>query len=234
MIVSTVGLDPGFSSLYTTNSGEYTATIQTALQTSHAISSFDYMDRSAAAIAAQFPELRTFFSSGSMVDAVLNMGTPAPIDLQISSADLDQAYRRRPRSSQIASRSYPESSEAYIPQDMNYPAVRLDVDRVHAAELGLTPEKCRPQRHHRPQFQPDDRAQLLARPQNRKRLLPHRPILRKRPAGDPRLHRPQKYSAARPQLRPSHNPRYGGQVDQDPDAHRNRSLPDSARRWIFT
>ena len=26
------------------------------------------------------------------------------------------------------------SSEAYIPQDMNYPAVRLHVDRVHAAE----------------------------------------------------------------------------------------------------
>ena len=28
--------------------------------------------------------------------------------------------------------------EVYIPQDMNYPALRLDVDRVHAAELGLT------------------------------------------------------------------------------------------------
>jgi Cu/Ag efflux pump CusA len=28
--------------------------------------------------------------------------------------------------------------EVYIPQDMNYPALRLDVDRVHAGELGLT------------------------------------------------------------------------------------------------
>jgi hypothetical protein len=34
----------------------------------------------------------------------------------------------------------PGVGEAYIPQDMNYPAVRLDVDRVHAAELGLDPE----------------------------------------------------------------------------------------------
>ncbi|HVW87667.1 MAG TPA: efflux RND transporter permease subunit, partial [Bryobacteraceae bacterium] len=32
----------------------------------------------------------------------------------------------------------PGIGEVYIPQDMNYPAVRLDVDRVHAAELGLT------------------------------------------------------------------------------------------------
>jgi multidrug efflux pump subunit AcrB len=28
--------------------------------------------------------------------------------------------------------------EVYIPQDMNYPAMRLDIDRVHAAELGLS------------------------------------------------------------------------------------------------
>ena len=32
----------------------------------------------------------------------------------------------------------PGVGEVYIPQDMNYPALRLDVDRVHAAELGLT------------------------------------------------------------------------------------------------
>ena len=28
--------------------------------------------------------------------------------------------------------------QIYIPQDMNYPAIRLNVDRVHAAELGLS------------------------------------------------------------------------------------------------
>ena len=139
MIVSTIGLDPGFSSLYTSNAGSYTATIQTALETSHQISSFDYMDRVRSQMAAEFPDLRTFFSSGSMVDAVLNMGMPAPIDVQVSSDDLHQAY-------QVAGdladriRALGGVSEAYIPQDMNYPAVQLDVNRVHAAELGLTPE----------------------------------------------------------------------------------------------
>ncbi len=28
--------------------------------------------------------------------------------------------------------------QVYIPQDMDYPALRMEVDRVHAAELGLT------------------------------------------------------------------------------------------------
>ena len=32
------------------------------------------------------------------------------------------------------------SRRIQVPQDVNYPAVRLDVDRIHAAELGLDPE----------------------------------------------------------------------------------------------
>ena len=139
MVVSTVGLDPGFSSLYTTNAGEYTATIQVALKPSHSVSSFEYMDRIRRRIAAEYPNLRTFFSSGSMVDAVLNMGMPAPIDLQISSDDLNQAYQVA-QDLRARIRGLGGVSEAYIPQDQDYPAVRLDVDRIHTAELGLTPQ----------------------------------------------------------------------------------------------
>ncbi|HUN60543.1 MAG TPA: efflux RND transporter permease subunit [Candidatus Sulfotelmatobacter sp.] len=139
MIVSTVGLDPGFASLYTTNSGEYTTTIQVQLNGSHAVSSFAYMDRVREQIATQYPEFRTFFSSGSMVDAVLNMGMLAPIDVQVASADLQQANRiARDLAEKI--RTFSGVGEAYIPQDMDYPAVRLDVDRVHTAELGLSPQ----------------------------------------------------------------------------------------------
>ena len=54
----------------------------------HKISSYEYMDRVQHAIREQFPELRTFMQSGSMVDAVLNTGMPAPIDVQVTSPDL--------------------------------------------------------------------------------------------------------------------------------------------------
>ena len=137
MVVSNLGVVPDFSSLYTTNAGPYTATVQVALQDSHRKSSFAYMDEVQNKMAKQFPDIRTFFSSGSMVDAVLNMGMPAPIDVQVSSPDLHQIYGwRRTWPSQI--RSLPAVGEVYIPQDLNYPALRLDVDRVHAGELGLT------------------------------------------------------------------------------------------------
>jgi multidrug efflux pump subunit AcrB len=136
-IVSNIGVVPDFSSLYTTNSGPYTATIQVALNESHHLSSFEYMDRVQKAMASQFPDIRTFFSSGSMVDAILNSGAPAPIDVQVSSPDLDQIYGI----AQILASRFRELhgvGQVYIPQDMNYPALRLDVDRVHAGELGLT------------------------------------------------------------------------------------------------
>ncbi len=81
-----------FFALYTTNSGSYTATIQTQLTDDHKISSYEYMDRVQQAIDEQFPELRTFFQSGSMVDAVLNTGMPAPIDVQVTSPDLPGDY----------------------------------------------------------------------------------------------------------------------------------------------
>lgn len=137
MVVSNIGVMPDFSSLYTTNAGPYTATVQVQLNEPHQLSSFDYMDRVKQQMARQYPDIRTFFSSGSMVDAILNMGMPAPIDIQVSSPDLRQTYDV---AQELASRirQVRGVGEIYIPQDMNYPALRLDVDRIHAAELGLT------------------------------------------------------------------------------------------------
>ena len=112
-----------------------------------------------------------------MVDSILNMGMPSPIDLQVSSTDLEQADEvARDLADRI--RAMPGVGEAYIPQDMNYPAVRLDVDRVHASELGLDPENIVHNVITALNSNTHDRAQLLGGSQNRKRLLPDRPILR--------------------------------------------------------
>jgi hydrophobic/amphiphilic exporter-1 (mainly G- bacteria), HAE1 family len=139
-IISNIGLVSDFPALYTTNAGPYTSTIQVELQDSHKTSSFVYMDRLRQQLAAQYPQLRTFITSGSMVDAIVNMGMAAPIDLQISSQNLGQAYTMaQDLSSRI--RRLPGVGEVYIPQDMNYPTMHLDIDRVHAKELGLSQEE---------------------------------------------------------------------------------------------
>jgi multidrug efflux pump subunit AcrB len=137
MIVSNIGVVDDFSSLYTTNAGEYTATVQVQLTDDHKTSSFVYMDRIREALSQQLPNIRPFIQSGSMVDAILNSGMPAPIDVQVVSSDLKQDYSiAQDLASRI--RQLPGVGNVYIPQDMNYPSLRLDVDRVHAGELGLS------------------------------------------------------------------------------------------------
>ena len=95
------------------------------------------MERVQKALAARYPNIRTFFSSGSMVDAILNSGMPAPIDVQVSGRDLNQIYDT---AQDLAGRvrQLPGVGQVYIPQDLNYPGLRLNIDRVHAGELGLT------------------------------------------------------------------------------------------------
>jgi multidrug efflux pump subunit AcrB len=137
MVVSNIGVTPGFSALYTSNAGPYTATIQAELNGDHKLSTFEYMDRVQNAISQQLPEIRSFVQTGSMVDATLNMGMPAPIDVQVTSSNLRQNYRLAQELGQQIGK-LPGVGATYIPQDMNYPGLRMDIDRVHAGELGLT------------------------------------------------------------------------------------------------
>lgn len=139
-IVSNVGVMADFSALFTSNAAMHTAFVQAGLNPEHRISSFEYMRRVQQRIQDQLPELRTYFQSGSLVDAVLNQGVPAPIDVQVSGMDLNQ-------DEDIAQglaerfRTIPGISDVYIPQDMDYPALEVDVNRERASELGLSPQE---------------------------------------------------------------------------------------------
>ena len=83
------------------------------------------------------PELTPFFSTGSLVDAVVSMGAPAPIDVQVVGANFDTDNRV---AQDIASklRLSPAIADVFMPQDLDYPSLRVDIDRLHAAKLGFT------------------------------------------------------------------------------------------------
>ncbi|MFB3920148.1 MAG: efflux RND transporter permease subunit [Terriglobia bacterium] len=137
LTVSNIGVIPGFSSIYTSNSGPHTATIQVALNEHHEVGSYEYMDRVREALTSEFPQVSSFVQSGGLQDAVLNQGLPAPIDLQVSGQDMEETYRAATDLA-LKVRALPGVSDVYIPQDIDYPALRLDVDRVRAGELGLS------------------------------------------------------------------------------------------------
>ncbi len=139
-MVSNIGVMPDLSSLFTPNSGMHTAFVNVGLKEDHKVDSYTYMARVREQIAQQIPELRTYFQSGGLVDAVLNQGVPAPIDVQVSGIDMktdDQIAQDLSR----RIKALPGISDVYIPQDMDYPALQVDVNRARASELGLTPKE---------------------------------------------------------------------------------------------
>jgi len=136
MIVSNIGVTPGFSSIYTSNSAAHTAFVQVSLKDGHKVGSYEYMAKVKQQLAEELPELNAYFQSGGMVDAVLNLGLPAPIDVQISGSNLARSHETALNlASQI--QQIPGVADVYIPQDIDYPALKLDVDRTRASELGL-------------------------------------------------------------------------------------------------
>ncbi len=139
-VVSNIGVMADLSALFTPNSGMHTAFVQVGLKEEHSVSSFVYMDEVRRRIAAQLPQLRTYFQSGGLVDAVLNQGMPAPIDVQVSGMNLkvdDHLAQDLVRQF----KTLPAVSDVYVPQDMDYPALQVNVNRERAAELGLTPKE---------------------------------------------------------------------------------------------
>lgn len=57
VIVSNIGVQPGFSSIYTSNSGHHTASVQVSLSEGHRTGSYAYMSRIRRRIARELPEL---------------------------------------------------------------------------------------------------------------------------------------------------------------------------------
>ncbi len=137
IIVSNIGITPDFSSIYTSNSGQHTAFVQVSLKPEHKVGSYEYMGRVRKALSTDLPELSTYFQSGGLVDSVVNLGLPAPIDIQVSGSDQKKAHDV---AAEIAAkvRGLRGVSDVLIPQDLDYPGIRLNVDREMAGRLGLS------------------------------------------------------------------------------------------------
>ncbi len=137
IVVANIGITTDFSALYTPNSGQHTAFVQVSLHEKHKVGSYEYMRRVRERVQSELPHVSAYFQSGGLVDAVLNLGLPAPLDIQVSGSNLEKTYEV---ASQIAQRARvsPGVSDVLVPQDIDYPALRLEIDRVRASELGLS------------------------------------------------------------------------------------------------
>lgn len=137
LIVSNLGITPDFSAIFNNNAAQHTSIILVSLKEKHRKGSYEYMDRVRKRLRQELPQVSAYFQTGGQVDAILNLGQPAPIDVQISGSNIKATHAT---ASDLARRirALPGVSDVYIPQDMDYPAIRLELDRRRISELGLT------------------------------------------------------------------------------------------------
>ncbi len=140
IIVSNLGIQPGFSSILTPNSAPHTAFVQVGLNDDRQLDSFAYMDLVRTRLRRELPQLSAYFQTGGLVDAILNQGMPAPLDIQVSGMDMKGAHEIATRIAQQA-RALPGVSDVLVPQDVDYPALKIDIDRERASELGLNAQE---------------------------------------------------------------------------------------------
>lgn len=139
MMIDNIGLPDSINLAWGDNSnvGGFDGEILVALAAERRESTLVYMRRLRERLTREFPQLRFYYQPGDMVSQILNFGIPAPIDLQVVAFDPPKAYAlAQELEKRIA--AVPGVVEARIHQVIDAPNLRINVDRVRAADLGLT------------------------------------------------------------------------------------------------
>jgi multidrug efflux pump subunit AcrB len=136
MVVSNIGLAPSLSAIYSPNAAEDSGFIQVELKEGHKRPTAYYVNRLKQLLPQKLPEARTLFASASIVDAVLNFGMMAPIDVQFSGPRFGQLYRAANQAQELL-KGLPRISQTFILEESEYPTLNISVDRVKSARLGV-------------------------------------------------------------------------------------------------
>ncbi|MCU1261842.1 MAG: acriflavin resistance protein [Bryobacterales bacterium] len=130
----TSGINLAFSDTATSGSGD--GDVLVSLKPKHH-PTIDYTRQLRTSLAARFPAETFFFQAADITSQILNFGLPAPIDLQVTGTN-GPANSRVAAQLQTEIARLPGAVDTFVRQKIDYPTVRVNVDRVKADESGLT------------------------------------------------------------------------------------------------
>lgn len=131
----TVGLNLAYSDSATI--GRADGEILVAFKEDESGSTQTYTRQLRKVLQEKFPELTFFFQPANITNQILNFGLPAPIDIQVSGYNEEANYRI---AKEIERRValIPGAVDVHVHQQVHYPEVRVNVDRIKADQVGLT------------------------------------------------------------------------------------------------
>ena len=97
----------------------------------------DYVDLLRKHLHRTFPAVTVFFEPANITNQILNFGIPEPIDVQVAGRAIEANYRITQELERRIAR-IPGSADVHIHQVVDYPEIRINVDRNKAGQVGLT------------------------------------------------------------------------------------------------
>jgi len=84
----------------------------------------------------RFPGVEFFFQPADIVTQILNFGLPAPIDIQVTGADMQSNYFIAQK---IANRmrQIPGTADVHVQQMLTLPTLHLQIDRTKVTQVGM-------------------------------------------------------------------------------------------------
>ncbi len=138
VIIDNIGIPPSTNLAYSDNvtlsSGD--GEILVSLKSDHKVATKEYVRRLRQVLPEQFPECTFYFQPGDMMNQILNFGLPAPIDVKIIGGDYKNF--RLAKEIEAKMKRIAGAVDVHVHQIMNQPALRLEVDRTRAAQLGFS------------------------------------------------------------------------------------------------
>ncbi|HEV2355625.1 MAG TPA: efflux RND transporter permease subunit, partial [Puia sp.] len=96
-----------------------------------------FRERLRAAVARSMPGARISFEPGDIVEQVLNLGSTNPVEIAVVNRNLEQGKKTATQLMRKLS-SLPELRDLQIATPLDYPAIKIDVDRIKAGQLGIS------------------------------------------------------------------------------------------------
>ena len=139
-ILDNIGLPPGginlaFSDSSTIGNGD--GEILISLNQEKHAPTLEYERKVRVMMHDKFPEETMFFQAANITNQILNFGLPAPIDVQVVGRDPIGNYKIAQQLEREMA-AIPGAADVHIHQEVNYPEVRVNVDRSKSDQLGLT------------------------------------------------------------------------------------------------
>ncbi|MBC9934925.1 efflux RND transporter permease subunit [Chitinophaga qingshengii] len=118
-------------------SGPHEAVLKIKLQKGNGIAIETFKEALRKAVKKEMPAAMLSFEPGDMTEQVVNMGTSNPIEIAVMGKNLSQSRKIAAALNQkLQAISYLRDVQVATP--LEYPGVKLNIDRVKAGQLGLT------------------------------------------------------------------------------------------------